>query len=219
MMPDAATLALFAAAALALLVVPGPSVLYIVARSVEGGRTVGLVSMLGVQAGALVHILFAAVGLSAILASSATAFSVVKWAGAAYLVYLGLRLILSRDEDEAGADAPASTGGQRLSRAFAQGVVVNVFNPKTALFFLAFLPQFVNPSSGAAWAQILVLGLVFVTLAVCSDGLYALLSGTAAGWLRRKNEGAGFRRGQRLFSGGVYVALGLATAVSGGGRD
>ena len=217
-MPDAATLGLFAAAALALLVVPGPSVLYIVARSVEGGRTVGLVSMLGVQAGALVHILFAAVGLSAILASSATAFSVVKWAGAAYLVYLGLRLILSRDEDEAGEDVPAG-GEQRLTHAFAQGIVVNVFNPKTALFFLAFLPQFVHPSSGAAWAQILVLGLTFITLAVCSDGLYALLSGTAAGWLRRKNEGAGFRRGQRLFSGGVYVALGLATAVSGGGKD
>ena len=219
MIPDAATLGLFAAAALALLVVPGPSVFYIVARSVEGGRTVGLVSMLGVQAGALVHILFAAVGLSAILASSTTAFSVVKWAGAAYLVYLGLRLILSRDEDGDRPNAPASTGRPWLSRAFAQGVVVNVFNPKTALFFLAFLPQFVHPSSGAAWAQILVLGLVFVSLAVCSDGLYALLSGAAAGWLRRKNEGAGFRRGQRLFSGGVYVALGLATAVSGGGKD
>lgn len=218
-MPDAATFGLFAAAALALLVVPGPSVFYIVARSVEGGRTVGLVSMLGVQAGALVHILFAAVGLSAILASSATAFSVVKWAGAAYLVYLGLRLILSRDENGERPDVPADTGRQRLSRAFAQGVVVNVLNPKTALFFLAFLPQFVHPSSGAAWAQIMALGLTFITLAVCSDGLYALLAGTAAGWLRRRNESVGFRRGQRLFSGGVYVALGLATAVSGSGKD
>ena len=218
-MPDAATLAVFAAAALALLVVPGPSVFYIVARSVEGGRTAGLVSMLGVQAGALGHILFAAVGLSAILASSATAFSVVKWAGAAYLVYLGLRLILSRDETGDGPDVPTNTGGQRLSRAFAQGVVVNVLNPKTALFFLAFLPQFVDPASGAAWPQIMALGLTLITLAVCSDGLYALLAGTAAGWLRRKNESVGFRRGQRLFSGGVYVALGLATAVSGGGKD
>lgn len=221
-MPDAATLGVFAGAALALLVVPGPSVLYIVARSVEGGRAAGLVSMLGVQAGALVHIAFAAVGLSAVLASSAVAFSVVKWAGAAYLVFLGLRAILSRDAGEDGADAPtdAPTGGERgLSRAFAQGIVVNVLNPKTALFFLAFLPQFVNPSSGAAWAQITVLGLVFVALAVLSDGLYALLSGTAAGWLRRRGESAGFRRGSRLFSGGVYVALGLATAVSGAGKD
>lgn len=153
-MPDAATLGVFAAAALALLVVPGPSVLYIVARGVEGGRSAGLVSMLGVQAGALVHILFAAVGLSAVLASSATAFSIVKWAGAAYLVWLGLRLVLSRDENEARFSVSAGTGRQKLSRAFAQGVVVNVFNPKTALFFLAFLPQFVDPSSGAAWAQI-----------------------------------------------------------------
>lgn len=216
-MPDAATLGVFAAAALALLVVPGPSVLYIVARGVEGGRSAGLVSMLGVPAGALVHILFAAVGLSAVLASSATAFSIVKWAGAAYLVWLGLRLVLSRDENEARFSVSAGTGRQKLSRAFAQGVVVNVFNPKTALFFLAFLPQFVDPSSGAAWAQIAVLGLTFVALAVCTDGLYALLSGTAAGWLRSK--GTGFRRGQRLFSGGVYVALGLATAVSGGGKD
>ena len=217
-MPDLPTLGVFAAAALALLVVPGPSVLYIVARSVEGGRSAGLVSMLGVQTGALVHIAFAAVGLSAVLASSAVAFSVVKWAGAAYLIFLGLRAILSRDTGEDGAVAPAG-GGRGLSRAFAQGIVVNVLNPKTALFFLAFLPQFVDPSSGTAWTQITVLGLVFVTLAVLSDGLYALLSGTAAGWLRRRGESAGFRRGSRLFSGGVYVALGLATAVSGAGKD
>lgn len=218
-MPDPTTLGIFAAAALALLVVPGPSVFYIVARSVEGGRSAGLVSMLGVQTGALVHIAFAAVGLSAILASSAVAFSAVKWAGAAYLVFLGLRLLFSRDDGEEGTNGPVGGGERRLSRAFAQGIVVNVLNPKTALFFLAFLPQFVDPSSGAAWTQIMMLGLLFVSLAVCTDGLYALLSGTAAGWLRRRNESAGFRRGSRLFSGGVYVALGLATAFSGTGKD
>ena len=210
-MPDASTFALFVAAALVLLVVPGPSVLYIVARSIEGGRTAGLVSVLGVQTGAILHIAFATLGLSAILASSAVAFSVVKWLGAAYLVWLGLRQIFGRDE----GDEEVAVGPARLSRVFSQGVLVNTLNPKTALFFLAFLPQFVDPSRGAAWTQILLLGATFVILALCSDGLYALLSGTAGGWLRRKIEGASFRRGQRFISGGILIALGAVAAVSG----
>ncbi len=210
-MPDASTFALFIAAALVLLVVPGPSVLYIVARSIEGGRTAGLVSVLGVQTGALVHIAFATVGLSAILASSAVAFSVVKWLGAIYLVWLGLKRIFGSDgEENEVAVEPA-----RLSRVFSQGVIVNTLNPKTALFFLAFLPQFVDPARGAAWTQILLLGATFVILALCSDGLYALLSGTAGGWLRRRMKGASFRRGQRLVSGGILIALGAVAAVSG----
>jgi threonine/homoserine/homoserine lactone efflux protein len=210
-MPDASTFALFVVAALVLLVVPGPSVLYIVARSIEGGRTAGLVSVLGVQTGAMVHIAFAAVGLSAILASSAVAFSVVKWLGAAYLVWLGLRRIFGRDEEEGEATVEPA----RLSRVFSQGVIVNILNPKTALFFLAFLPQFVDPARGAAWTQILLLGATFVILALCSDGLYALLSGTAGGWLRRRMKGATFRRGQRFVSGGILIALGAVAAVSG----
>ena len=212
-MPDACTFALFIVAALVLLVVPGPSVLYIVALSIEGGRTAGLVSVLGVQTGAMVHIAFAAVGLSAILASSAVAFSVIKWLGAAYLVWLGLRRIFGRDEEESDvAVEPAP-----LSRVFSQGVIVNILNPKTALFFLAFLPQFVDPARGPAWAQILLLGATFVILALCSDGLYALLSGTAGGWLRRRMKGATFRRGQRYVSGCILIALGAVAAVS--GRD
>jgi threonine/homoserine/homoserine lactone efflux protein len=210
-MPDASTFALFVVAALVLLVVPGPSVLYIVGRSIEGGRTAGLVSVLGVQTGAVVHIAFAAVGLSAILASSAVAFSVVKWLGAAYLVWLGLRRIFGRDEEEGEATVEPA----RLSRVFSQGVIVNILNPKTALFFLAFLPQFVDPARGAAWTQILLLGATFVILALCSDGLYALLSGTAGGWLRRRMKGATFRRGQRFVSGGILIALGAVAAVSG----
>jgi len=209
-MPDVSTFALFVAAALVMLVVPGPSVLYIVARSVEGGRKAGFVSVLGIQTGALVHIAFAALGLSAILASSAVAFSVVKWLGAAYLVWLGLRRIFGGEEEEVVAVEPA-----RLSRVYVQGVVVNVLNPKTALFFLAFLPQFVDPSRGAAWTQVLLLGATFVVLALCSDGLYALLSGTAGAWLRRSTKRAAFRRGQRLVSGGVLIALGAVAAVSG----
>ena len=210
-MPEASTLALFVAAALVLLIVPGPSVLYIVTRSIEGGRTAGFVSVLGVQTGAMVHIAFATLGLSAILASSAVAFSIVKWLGAAYLVWLGLRRIFGRDqgEDEVAVE-PA-----RLSGVFWQGVVVNTLNPKTALFFLAFLPQFVDPARGAAWTQILLLGATFVVLALCSDGLYALLSGTAGGWLRRRMKGASFRRRQRFVSGGILIALGAVAAASG----
>jgi threonine/homoserine/homoserine lactone efflux protein len=209
-MPDASTFALFVAAALVMLVVPGPSVLYIVARSVQGGRIAGIVSVLGVQTGALVHIAFAALGLSAILASSAVAFSIVKWLGAAYLIWLGLRRIFGGEEEE-----DVSVEPERLSRVYAQGVVVNVLNPKTALFFLAFLPQFVDPSRGAAWTQVLLLGATFVVLALCSDGLYALLSGTASAWLQRNTKRAAFRRAQRLISGGVLIALGALAAVTG----
>jgi threonine/homoserine/homoserine lactone efflux protein len=214
-MPDAPTFALFVAASLALTIVPGPAVLYIVARSVEGGRPAGLVSVLGIGVGGLVHVVFAAVGLSAILVSSAAAFSVVKWLGAAYLVYLGLQRILARDEER-----PAVTVEREpLSRVFSQGVIVNVLNPKTALFFLAFLPQFVDPSRGAVTAQIALLGITFVVLALCTDGLYALLTGSAADWLRRRNESPRFRRLQRYVSGGVFIALGAATAVAGSGKD
>jgi threonine/homoserine/homoserine lactone efflux protein len=213
-MPEVSTFALFVTAALVLLIVPGPSVLYIVARSVEGGRTAGLVSVLGVQTGALVHIAFAALGISAILASSAAAFSVVKWLGAGYLVWLGLKRIFGRDEEEDVAVEP-----EQLSRVFSQGVIVNTLNPKTALFFLAFLPQFVDPARGETWTQIMLLGAIFVTLALCTDGLYALLSGTASGWLRRKSQSAAVRRGQRFVSGGFLIALGAAAAVSGSGKD
>ena len=212
-MPDVSTFALFVTAALVLLIVPGPSVLYIVARSVEGGRTAGLVSVLGVQTGALVHIAFAALGISAILASSAVAFSVVKWLGAGYLVWLGLKRIFGREEEDVAVEP------EQLSRVFSQGVIVNTLNPKTALFFLAFLPQFVDPARGAAWTQIMLLGAIFVTVALCTDGLYALLSGTAGGWLQRKSESAAVRRGQRFVSGGFLIALGAVAAASGSGKD
>ena len=212
-MPDATTVVLFDGAALALLLVPGPAVLCVVARGAEGGRPVGLVSCLGIEAGTLVHIVFAAVGLSAVLASSATAFSLVKWMGAAYLVWLGLRQLFNRDNE----DAPISVEPERLSRVFSQGLLVQVLNPKVALFFLAFLPQFVDSSRGPVWMQILVLGSTLALLGLVTDGLYALAGGTAGDWFRRR--GAGFRRGQRYVSGGVYLALGAASAVSGSGKD
>ena len=214
-MPDATTLGIFVAASLALTLVPGPAVLYIVARSVEGGRPAGLVSVLGIGAGGFVHVLFAALGLSALLISSAAAFAVVKWLGVAYLIYLGLTRFFARDE---GATA-VSVEREPLRRVFSQGVIVNILNPKTALFFLAFLPQFVDPARGAVTAQIILLGTTFVGIALCTDGLYALLSGTAADWLRRRNESARFRRAGRYASGSVYLILGAATAISGSGKD
>jgi threonine/homoserine/homoserine lactone efflux protein len=214
-MPDVHTFVLFVAVALALLLVPGPAVLYIVARSVEGGRPAGLVSVLGVELGTLVHVAFAAAGLSAILASSATAFGVVKWLGVAYLVWLGLQRLLARDVE----DSPPATHPERLLRVFTQSVLVQVSNPKVALFFLAFLPQFVNPSRGAAWTQVMILGATLAALGLLTDGLYALLGGTAGDWLRRKSGSLHFRRGQRYVSGGVYLALGAAAAASGSGKE
>jgi threonine/homoserine/homoserine lactone efflux protein len=212
-MPDASTYALFVAAALALLLVPGPAVIYVVARSVEGGRLTGLVSVLGVELGTLLHVVFAAAGLSAIVVSSAVAFSVVKWLGAAYLVWLGLRQILGRDGGD--QEAPLSGSGENRLRVFSQSVLVQVLNPKVALFFLAFLPQFVDPSRSAAWTQVVVLGTTLATLGLFTDGLYALLGGTAGEWIRKQRAGAGLRRARRYVTGGVYIALGAVAAISG----
>jgi threonine/homoserine/homoserine lactone efflux protein len=208
-MVDPATLAVFVGAALALLLVPGPAVLYIVARSMHQGRAAGLSSVLGIHVGTLVHIVGATLGLSALLVSSATAFTAVKVLGAVYLVYLGVRTLLGRDG--ALEAAPAGTARGRR-RDFAEGIVVNVLNPKTALFFLAFLPQFVDPDAGHATLQILVLGLTFMLLGLVTDSLWALAAGTAGGWLRGHR---GFVRAQRYVTGSVYLGLGAATALAG----
>ena len=184
------TFALFSAAALALLIVPGPAVLYVVARSIDQGRRAGLVSTLGVGTGSLVHVAAAALGLSAILAASATAFAVVKWAGAGYLVFLGVRRLVGPDEAAPGPGRPARS----LGAVFRQGVVVNVLNPKTALFFLTFLPQFADPSRGPAALQMLLLGGLFVTMGIVSDGAYALAAGSIGGWLRARPGLLGLQR-------------------------
>jgi threonine/homoserine/homoserine lactone efflux protein len=205
--PPIDALALFVAASLALLLVPGPSVIYIVSRSLGEGRRAGLISALGVEAGALVHVGAATVGLSALLASSADAFAAVRYAGAAYLVALGVRRLLSASAKTAGEARPASTRA-----VFWQGVVVNVLNPKTALFFAAFLPQFADPTRGSVAVQVALLGVLFVALALLSDGTYALLAGNARRRLVR--GGASQRRLARL-SGGTYVGLGAVVALSG----
>ena len=210
-MPDASALALCTVAAITLLVIPGPSVLYIVTRSVDQGRAAGLASVCGVHVGTLLHVAAAALGLSALLVSSATAYDTVRWLGAAYLVWLGVRRQLARDEDVPAAAGP---GARRpgLGRVFAQGVVVNVLNPKTALFFFAFLPQFVDVTRGSVRLQVVVFGVAFVLLGLVSDGAYALLASTGAGWLRRR---PGVARASRLVSGGVLISLGVTTALAG----
>jgi threonine/homoserine/homoserine lactone efflux protein len=198
---------LFAVAALVLLLTPGPAVLYIVTRSIDQGRRAGLVSVLGVHVGTLAHILAAAAGLSALLAASATAFSVVKYLGAAYLIYIGVR----RLRDRASIVAPEAGKPRALRRAFLDGVVVNVLNPKTALFFLAFLPQFVTEGRGHVGEQVIALGVVFVLLGAVTDSLYALTAGSAARWLRGQPR---FLAGERWITGGLYISLGVAAALS-----
>jgi threonine/homoserine/homoserine lactone efflux protein len=206
--PDPPAIGLFVVAALALLLVPGPAVLYVVARSIHQGRRAGLVSVLGIHVGTLAHIAAATLGLSALVLSSAVAFTAVKVAGALYLVGLGLWTIFSRHPDQ-----DVALGGERnLRRAFAQGIVVNVLNPKTALFFLAFLPQFVDPHAPHPAVQIAFLGLLFALLGLVTDSLWALAAGTAGGMLRRSRR---FMRTQRYVAGSVYVGLGVATAFAG----
>ena len=204
-MPSLPTLFAFAAAAFVLLVIPGPSVLYIVTRSVVQGRTAGLVSVLGVHVGSIVHVVAAILGVSALLASSATAFTIVKYLGAAYLVWLGIQQFRARDVDPTIVRDPVPR-----RRLFAQGVVVNVLNPKTAIFFLAFLPQFVDPARGPAPVQLAVLGGLFILLGILSDGTYAM----AAGLLARPLRTPRFRRRLRHASGAVYLGLGVTAALS-----
>ncbi len=207
-MPELHTLTLFAAAAAVLIVMPGPAVIYIVARSVEHGRDAGFVSMLGVEVASLTHGLAAAIGVSALLASSANAFGVVKYAGAAYLIYLGVRA-LTNGENQSAAEEPRETSPRSL---FLWGYLVGLLNPKTALFFLAFLPQFVDPGQGAVALQIAILSLVFTAIASVSDGAYALLGVTAGHKLRAIWRSRGISRA----SGCVYIGLGVTAALSHG---
>ena len=207
-MPDHATFIVFSAAALILLITPGPAVLYIVARSIDQGRVAGVVSVLGIGLGTMVHVLAATLGISALLVSSTTAFNIVKFLGAGYLIYLGIRKFMERDQHTAVVEAEV----QPLSRAFTQGIIVNILNPKLALFFFAFLPQFIDPTAGPVAMQTLFLGTWFVLLGIFSDSIYALLAGSAGSWLKQSQ---GFLRGQRYFTGGAYIALGVVAAVSG----
>ena len=205
---ESSQLYLFLGASLALLLAPGPAVLYIVARSINQGRLAGIVSVLGVETANFLHASAAALGLSAILVSSALAFDVVKYLGTAYLIYLGIRKVLHREEESRQEAAKQES----LSRIYSQGFVVNLLNPKTALFFFAFLPQFINPISGPVTLQMFVLGVMFVLMAIVTDGCYALVASSIAGKLKNNRN---FEQTQRYFTGLIYIGLGLATAFTG----
>jgi len=207
--PSAANLGLFISAALVLLLIPGPAVLYIVGRSVEQGRRAGFISDLGIHTATLVHVFAATLGLSAILASSALAFSVVKYAGAAYLIWLGLKKICTRIEAQS---LNLSVRHRGYGRLFRDGFIVNLLNPKTALFFLAFLPQFVEVSRGHLGMQIALLGLLFTALGLITDCCYAVAAGTAGLWLRQSHR---YLRLERYVSGVLLIGLGLTAAVTG----
>ena len=211
-MPTLESLAVFAVASAVLILIPGPAVLYIVARSVHQGRKAGIVSALGVEIGSLVHIVGAALGLSAILVSSSVAFSVVKFAGAAYLIYLGIRTLLTREEVTEAVEVTP----MKLRRLFGQGVIVNVLNPKVALFFFAFFPQFIDPNRGSVALQTLVLGVVFCIVGTTLDCTWALLAGSAGSWLKGNVH---FLRRQRFVTGAIYLGLGVTTAFSGNGKS
>ena len=210
-MPDVSRLEVFVVAAIALLLTPGPAVLYIVTRSIEQGRVAGLVSMLGICTGTLVHVLAATLGLSALLVSSAFAFAIVKYGGAAYLIVLGVQTLVRREPPVAEVALVRAD----LRRVFTQGVVVNVLNPHTAVFFFAFLPQFINPSSGHVPAQMLALGLMFVGLSAATDSGWAIAAGTAGDWIKQHPR---FTDGQRYITGGALIGLGTLSAFTGNGR-
>ena len=211
-MPDWPTLGLFIAAATVLVVLPGPNTLYIVARSLEQGTASGLVSCLGVLTATLVHVSGAALGLSALVLASPLAFTLLRFGGAAYLLVLGVRA-LRAPAAATVARAPAPAMGR--GRLFGHGLMVNLLNPKTALFITALLPQFVRVERGSAVSQILVLGAVLVTVGLVSDAAYALAAGRVGSWLHGRTP---WSRWQGRVAGAVYIGLGLVAACTGAVR-
>jgi threonine/homoserine/homoserine lactone efflux protein len=205
-MPDASHLVAFAVAAATIALIPGPGMLYVLARSLGGGREEGMRSTAGTGLGGLVHVAAAAAGLSAIIATSAAAFSVVKYLGAIYLVWLGLKAVLGR-RHEAPSVAPA-----RASDAFRQGVLTEALNPKTALFFLTFLPQFCQPENGPLAVQVLVLGAASVALNTLADVAVAFAAGAIS---RRLRERPRLWRRQQVATGGILIGLGAYAALAG----
>jgi threonine/homoserine/homoserine lactone efflux protein len=206
--PDPATLAFFALASITLIAIPGPNALYIAARSLSQGRAAGVASALGVEAGTLVHVAAAAAGLSALVASSDLAFDAIRYLGVAYLLLLGIRALRGSSGGEVRPAGPGS-----LRRAFAEGLLVNVLNPKVALFFLAFLPQFTDPGQGSVAAQTLALGALFFGIALAMDLIYALAASAIGARVPWGSDAA--RRRERI-TGAIYIVLGGLAAVAGG---
>ncbi|AWX55054.1 LysE family translocator [Brevibacillus brevis] len=203
------TIWLFVIAASTLLIIPGPAVFYIMARSIDQGKKAGLVSVLGVSLGGSVHVLAGAIGVSAILMTSATAFHIVKYLGAAYLIYLGCKTLFSK-ADKTASEIPKAPR-KKLRKIFYESALVEVMNPKTALFFLAFFPQFITPTAGSVTVQFLLLGTIFMILAFVSDGLYAIL---AASMRKRIVGSTGSSKVVNRITGYFYIALGIFSAFA-----
>ncbi len=211
-MPTIPTLIAFAIAAIALIAIPGPNLIYIITRGIQHGRRAAVRSGLGVEVGTLIHIVLATFGLSAIIASSPMLYDVVKYAGAGYLVWLGISLI--RRKAAASADEAIEVRPAGMQRIFLHGLAINLLNPKVILFVMALLPQFVDPGRGSTVGQMLVLGLVLVTVGTLGDMVYAFASGSVGAWLRRYPESD---RHRDRASGVIYLALGLIVALTGSG--
>ena len=210
-MIQTSSLTIFLIASLGLLVIPGPSVIYIITRSITQGKKAGITSVLGIELATLCHITAAAFGLSAILVTSSFIFKIVKYIGAGYLIYLGLKVILSKSDH---IEKKNSEETHPLTL-FRKGFIVNLLNPKTALFFYAFLPQFIDPSIGSSSLQILFLGLIFVSLATITDCTYALISSS----LRMINKpNLVFKKMQKIITGLIYIILGITACTSEGSK-
>ncbi|HZS24826.1 MAG TPA: LysE family translocator [Gaiellaceae bacterium] len=205
-MPSPTTYGLFVLTALALLAIPGPAVLYVVSRSIDQGRSAGLSSVAGIATGTVVHVTLAAVGLSSLVLASRVAFDAVRYVGAAYLLVLGVRRLLSRRI----ADTLERTAPRTRRELYTQGLVVNLTNPKTIVFIFAFIPQFVDVGAGHVWLQIVALGVTFAALGFLSDSCYAFVAGTIADRLRGTPVIA---RVERWFGGTVLIGLGVASAL------
>jgi threonine/homoserine/homoserine lactone efflux protein len=205
-MPSLSTYAVFLATGMALLAIPGPAVLYVVTRSIEMGRSGGLASVAGITTGTFVHVGLATAGLSSLILASRAAFDAVKYVGAAYLIFLGVRRLLTRAEDRLEDESRPRT----RRRAYTQGVIVNLTNPKTIVFIFAFIPQFVDPNARHVWLQVLVLGASFACLGFLSDSTYAVVAGAVADRLRGSRRIARF---ERWFGGSILIGLGIAAAA------
>ena len=205
-MPSLDSIVAFAIASLALLVIPGPAVLYVINRSIADGRSIALAGVAGLELGNFVHVIAATIGLSAVIAASATAFGIVKWIGAGYLIFIGLRTLIKKPQAMEAQTTSLSRG-----KSFTQGIIVNTFNPKVALFFLSFLPQFIDEKLGSAALQSLILGSMFVAIGLCTDGMYAILASALRTTLLR---GKSLPFVQRYVAGSVFIALGLIASTT-----
>lgn len=206
-MPDPQTFGLFLTAAFILSITPGPGILYTLARSLHGGKAAGFASVLGLFVGGLLHVVAAAIGISSLLMTSALAFTLVKYVGAVYLIYLGVRTLLRHDTVSLHVDNVVAS----YRSTFYQGILTEALNPKTALFFLAFIPQFISIENGNVFSQFLILGLVTALLNLAADGTVVMFAGPIG---QRLRASAKFRRNQRIASGCTLIGLGAYVAVA-----